>query len=55
MNAFAEHLKLAKGSVIKARRTYVRERRWSDEDWFRAWQAGLASEVESAVIERKDK
>ena len=47
---FAEHLTRNAGSMIKARRDYIRERRWSAEDWYRAWQAGgLAREVVASL------
>lgn len=47
---FAEHLARAAGSLIKARRTYIAERRWSAERWYIEWQRGpLAAEVVEAV------
>lgn len=46
MLSFAEHLSRSRGSFIKARRTYIAERRWSAEDWYIAWQSSdLAQEV----------
>jgi hypothetical protein len=45
---FLERLKLAKGSLIKARREYMKERRWQAEDWYRHWH-DLADEVEQAA------
>lgn len=52
MTTFYAHLKLAKGSGIKARREYMRERRWREtgEEWYEAWRSGLAQEVEQAMI-----
>lgn len=52
MKAFAERLSAARGSAIKARRTFIAERRWKPEDWFRAWPAGLGEEIEAAVRAR---
>ena len=50
---FADHLNSARGSVIKARRTYLRERRWSAEDWYIAWQTtDLPREVAEACKEK---
>jgi hypothetical protein len=46
---FAEHLKLARGSLTKARREYIRERRWFADEWYEAWPRGLGDEVESAA------
>jgi hypothetical protein len=43
---FQEHVRLAKGSLIKARKTYMRERRWGEEEWYSAWYQGLGTEVE---------
>ncbi len=52
---FLQHLQLAKGSGIKARREYMRERKWregrDDEEWYKAWRSGLAEEVEAAFVE----
>lgn len=52
MKGFAEHLAAARGGAIKARRTYIAERRWKPEDWYRAWPAGLGNEVEAAIRAR---
>ena len=47
---FAEALAASRGSMINARRMYIKSRRWTAEDWYRAWQAGaLATEVEAAA------
>ena len=45
---FAEHLK-QRGSLLKARRSYMRERRWFHDEWYTAWPNGLADEVEAAA------
>ena len=48
MNDYLTHLKLAKGSHTKARKTYCAERKWFGDEWYDAWQSGLADEVEQA-------
>lgn len=47
--SFADHLRKAK-SLIKARRSYMRERSWRGDEWYREWERGLAGEVAAAVI-----
>jgi hypothetical protein len=49
MRTFAQHLKLAKGSICKAAREYKAERRWFRDEWYLAWPTGLADEVENAI------
>lgn len=41
------HLK----SHMKARREYMRERRWFGDEWYEAWERGLADEVVFATRE----
>ncbi len=48
---FADHLSLTRGDCTKAMRSYKRERRWGEVEWYDAWHRGLASEVEAAVNE----
>lgn len=45
---FEEHLRATRGDVLKARRTYIKERRWRGDEWYREWERGLAAEVETA-------
>lgn len=35
---FIEHVERCRGSFIKARVSYMRERKWRAEDWYTAWQ-----------------
>jgi hypothetical protein len=49
MSDFKTHLMLPKGSICKAVRTYKAERRWLRDEWYLAWDAGLAEKVELAV------
>jgi hypothetical protein len=50
MLTFAEHLERCRGSYNKARVAYMRERRWSAEQWYEAWQTtDLPAEVEHAA------
>jgi hypothetical protein len=52
---FAEHLSRCRGSFNKARVAYMKERKWSAEQWYAAWQTtDLPTEVESAARARKD-
>jgi len=46
---FAQHLELARGSLTKARREYIRERMWRGDEWYEEWLRGLGDEVESAA------
>ena len=48
MSNFEDHLRDAKGNILKARRTYIKERRWRGDEWYHAWDRGLAVEIESA-------
>ncbi len=49
---FLEHVRAAKGSIIKARRTYIRERRWPEEQWYVEWQTtDLPGIVNDAIKE----
>jgi len=41
-----------KGSLIKARRMYMRVRKWRDVDWYAAWP-GIADEWEKAAGEKR--
>lgn len=36
-------------SFIKARRLYMKVRKWRDDDWYRAWPNGLGDECEAAA------
>lgn len=46
---FLDHLARTR-SIGRARREHMRERRWTAEDWYRAWQTtALPMEVTSAV------
>lgn len=44
----AECLSREKNSFIKARRTYMRVRKWREDDWYAAWPA-IAAEWEEAA------
>jgi hypothetical protein len=46
---YVECLTLAHGNPTKARRLYLVARKWRDDDWYRAWELGLAVEVEAAI------
>jgi hypothetical protein len=46
---FAEVLARTNGSLCKARREYIRLRRWRNEEWYAEWGRGLAAEVEEAA------
>lgn len=48
---FAEHLQRANGNALKARRTFIAERRWKNDEWYREWPRGLAVEVNDAIKE----
>lgn len=48
--SFLTYLRLSKGSLCKARRRYMASRGWRGDEWYAAWERGLADEVASAVI-----
>lgn len=49
MRSFEEVLRACRGSLIKARREYIRERGWRGDEWYVAWREGLGDEVERAA------
>lgn len=49
-----EHVVAAKGSLIKARRSFMRERKWKDAQWYTAWPE-MAAEWEKAAVAWKNK
>lgn len=49
MRTFEEHLRLAKGSMLKARREFIRERGWRRDEWYEEWSRGLGDVVENAA------
>ena len=46
--SYAEHLKVVKGSNIKARKNFMREYHLTEEDWYNMWITGLARDIEIA-------
>lgn len=48
---FLDCLKQTKGSVIKSRSVYTRSKGWRGDEWYEAWEKGLADEVVSSLHE----